>query len=263
MGKKLTANQQAYKKQVDRIKRFYEAAENRGYRFHDKVPLNIPKKVTQKSLENIQAIKPKDLYELAEYLDPTTGKIVSGTEGRKIEHRNAYYKGRKEQAIQGYTPDYTPPNIIDDVIHNAEGLMQSIDYLPLLEAQDEIQDWSPKDEWLPEFVLIKEHDKDQFQTMLDGAIQNLGRSAVAMNIERNAFEFNREMESLLYGQSGDKKDGIQPNLIALHRILYQEAPNIQQMADYLDRHEEGVLQAHTIVTGVLSSSQYEYEEQFE
>lgn len=264
MSKKLTANQQEYKKQIERINRFYKRAEKRGYRFHDKVSLEIPKRVTKKSLESIQLIKPKQLYEQAEYLDPMTGKIVGGTEGRRIERRAAYYKGReRQQAIKDYTPNYSPPSATDEILHNADMFFQSIDYIPLLEAENEIMDWQPEDRWSPEFALIKEHDKDQFLTMLDGAIQNLGRDIVAMNIEQHAAEFNREMESLLYGQSGDKKDGVQPNLIALHRILYQESPNVQQMADYLDRHEEGLTQAHNIVTGVHPSSKYEYEEVFE
>lgn len=264
MSKRLTANQQAYKKQVERINRFYKRAENRGYRFHEKVSLEIPQRVTKKSLEIIQSIKPKQLYEQAEYLDPTTGKIVTGIEGRRIERRAAYYKGReRQQAIKDYTPNYSPPSATDEILFNADMLFQSIDYIPLLEAESEIIDWLPDDRWSPEFSLIKEYDKEQFQTMLEGAIQNLGRDVVAMNIERNAVEFNREMSLLLYGQSGNKKDGVQPNLIVLHRILYQESPNVPQMAEYLERHEQGVAEAHRIVTGSIPSSQYEYEEQFE
>lgn len=264
MSKKLTSNQQAYRKQLNRIKRFYKNAEERGYRFHDKVSFDIPERVTKKRLQAIQDIKPKQLYEQAEYLDTTTGKIVTGTEGRRIERRTSYYKGRdRQQAIKDYTPDYSPPSATDEILYNADTLFKSIDYMPLMEAENEITEWLPEDRWSPEFALIKEHDKEQFKTMLDGAIQNLGRDVVASNIERNAVEFNREMESLLYGQSGNKKDGVQPNLIALHRILYQELPNAQQMGEYLERHEQGVANSRGITTGVLSSSQYEYEEQFE
>lgn len=82
---KLTKNQIAFKKQVTRIKNFIRRATKRGYEFSDNVIPNMPKRVTKKSIEKIKNIKPKDLYSKASYLDKSTGEIVSGSIGRKIE----------------------------------------------------------------------------------------------------------------------------------------------------------------------------------
>ena len=92
---KLTKNQIAFKKQVTRIKNFIRRATKRGYEFSDNVIPNMPKRVTKKSIEKIKNIKPKDLYSKASYLDKSTGEIVSGSTGRKIE-RNLLSQKAKE-----------------------------------------------------------------------------------------------------------------------------------------------------------------------
>lgn len=92
---KLTKNQIAFKKQVTRIKNFIRRATKRGYEFSDNVIPTMPKRVTKKSIEKIKNIKPKDLYSKASYLDKSTGEIVSGSTGRKIE-RNLTTQKAKE-----------------------------------------------------------------------------------------------------------------------------------------------------------------------
>lgn len=92
---KLTKNQIAFKKQVTRIKNFIRRATKRGYEFSDNVIPNMPKRVTKKSIEKIKNIKPKDLYSKASYLDKSTGEIVSGSTGRKIERNLSKQKAKE------------------------------------------------------------------------------------------------------------------------------------------------------------------------
>ena len=92
---KLTKNQIAFKKQVTRIKNFIRRATKRGYEFSDNVIPNMPKRVTKKSIEKIKNIKPKDLYSKASYLDKSTGEIVSGSTGRKIERNLSTQKAKE------------------------------------------------------------------------------------------------------------------------------------------------------------------------
>ena len=92
---KLTKNQIAFKKQVTRIKNFIRRATKRGYEFSDNVIPNMPKRVTKKSIEKIKNIKPKDLYSKASYLDKSTGEIVSGSTGRKIERNLSSQKAKE------------------------------------------------------------------------------------------------------------------------------------------------------------------------
>ena len=92
---KLTKNQIAFKKQVTRIKNFIRRATKRGYEFSDNVIPTMPKRVTNKSIEKIKNIKPKDLYSKASYLDKSTGEIVSGSTGRKIERNLSTQKAKE------------------------------------------------------------------------------------------------------------------------------------------------------------------------
>lgn len=95
MKNKLTKNQIAFKKQVTRIKNFIRRATKRGYEFSDNVIPTMPKRVTKKSIEKIKNIKPKDLYSKASYLDKSTGEIVSGSTGRKIERKLSRQKAKE------------------------------------------------------------------------------------------------------------------------------------------------------------------------
>ena len=92
---KLTKNQIAFKKQITRIKNFIRRATKRGYEFSDTIIPNMPKRVTKKSIEKIKNIKPKDLYSKASYLDKSTGEIVSGSTGRKIERKLSAQKAKE------------------------------------------------------------------------------------------------------------------------------------------------------------------------
>ena len=95
MKNKLTKNQIAFKKQITRIKNFIRRATKRGYEFSDNVIPTMPKRVTKKSIEKIKNIKPKDLYSKASYLDKSTGEMVSGSIGRKIERNLSSQKAKE------------------------------------------------------------------------------------------------------------------------------------------------------------------------
>ena len=92
---KLTKNQIAFKKEITRIKNFIRRATKRGYEFSDNVIPTMPKRVTKKSIEKIKNIKPKDLYSKASYLDKSTGEMVSGSTGRKIERNLSTQKAKE------------------------------------------------------------------------------------------------------------------------------------------------------------------------
>ena len=94
---KLTKNQIAFKKQITRIKNFIRRATKRGYEFSDNVIPTMPKRVTKKSIEKIKNIKPRDLYSKASYLDKSTGEIVSGSTGRKIERNLSAQKAKENR----------------------------------------------------------------------------------------------------------------------------------------------------------------------
>lgn len=77
----MTANKREYKKQIARIKRFMRNAEKRGFIFEEQLDeLQMPKRVTQKALNRIKEIKPKDLYRNARHVDFETGEIKTANQ---------------------------------------------------------------------------------------------------------------------------------------------------------------------------------------
>lgn len=94
-AKKLTANQQAFNKELKRIKRLIHNARKRGYEFDDNVLPKQPKRVTRKKLEEIKNIKPSNLYDKAVYYDEITHETFTGQQGRRIERYRASLKAKK------------------------------------------------------------------------------------------------------------------------------------------------------------------------
>ena len=80
--KKLTPNQQEYRKQITRLNRAIRRIEKAGYVFQEDIIFEMPKRVTKKAIERLKAIKPKDLYQFTVRLYPETGEIIPGQEAR-------------------------------------------------------------------------------------------------------------------------------------------------------------------------------------
>lgn len=68
--------QEEYKKELQRILRIVRKGEQEGYVFPEDVVPRIPKHVTKQQLEDIKRIRKEDLYEVASFVDKSTGEIV-------------------------------------------------------------------------------------------------------------------------------------------------------------------------------------------
>ena len=181
--KKLTPTQEAYKKEVNRIKRFIRDAEKRGYLFNKrfilpKISLKSPRKA---SIENLKKLTPAELYKHSVYGgEATYGEIVKGTEGRKAENRARSLKSaqtKRNKALpsspgSGGMPSPTPPfavpfNPSDDsgmwdrnIINN---FLESVAHFPKV-AYPIISKWI--------FNLIDEYDIHTVAEMLEDGLEN-------------------------------------------------------------------------------------------
>ena len=101
---KLTEKQRAlhkeYSYQLSRIKKVIKGATQRGFIFPKNVIPPRPDKITRKHVEELKEKTAPSLYKEAQYVEPSTGEVVSGYKGRKSERRKAYYKGRRKQREQ-------------------------------------------------------------------------------------------------------------------------------------------------------------------
>lgn len=119
--KKPTQLQLDYRKQVKRLKQAIRRAEKRGYIIPDDIIPERPKRITRKSVERLNKITTKDIYEKSEKLDFETGELTSGTEARKLERSEAAKKAaktRKNKNKTDYVIDYYPTFSIIDVVRD-------------------------------------------------------------------------------------------------------------------------------------------------
>ena len=118
--KKQTENQKAYQKERRRLLQAVRRAEKQGYIFPEDVVPELPKRVTKKQLENIQKIKPKELYKKAEFVYQETGEIVPAEQRKQEVKQEAIAKAketRKRKKISTPSvPTYYPTiSIIDRI----------------------------------------------------------------------------------------------------------------------------------------------------
>lgn len=87
-----TAKQQAinkaYAKERNRVKSFVRRAEKRGYSFPESIVPSIPKRKTEASIRKLKKLTKEVMYSKASYGgEATSGEIVSGKEGLKLERQ--------------------------------------------------------------------------------------------------------------------------------------------------------------------------------
>ena len=95
--------EKAYNKQIKRIRQFVRRAERRGYIFPETIIPQKPKKITQASVRRLQSITPARMYKKAEYMDYSTGELISGTKARKAEKQAQQLKAlisRAQKRVQ-------------------------------------------------------------------------------------------------------------------------------------------------------------------
>jgi hypothetical protein len=103
--KKLTTNQQAFKKEQQRLKRAQKRLEKKGYYFTENLIPDMPKRVTTKALEEIKSITTAHLKRHSVWVDPSTGELKgSGTDLTIFYRRRTQEKlrraGQRKENIQ-------------------------------------------------------------------------------------------------------------------------------------------------------------------
>lgn len=99
-----------YTKIAAKRRRFLRAVEARGYRFSDEIYKYTNRQNVadpSEAIEYLEQLTPEYLYSQSLYLlNPDTGEVVSGTEGRKIERAYATLRGIRTKR-QRAMPDWS------------------------------------------------------------------------------------------------------------------------------------------------------------
>lgn len=212
MTKRRSEREVAYMKERTRIRAMQRRLEKRGYVFSPDFLAKNPADITPDELRKIRKINSKNIYNHAEYIDPETGKIVSGLVGRQLERSRAGKKGyetrlkneaerekaerKKERTIVDFEPNPKPPT------GGGGGTPPSQTDVVLQTILDMIDNWSPNSGWLDWWEEIKEADKNKLANILKGAITMDGREEVAKRLEANAAEAIELANEIMYDSDG-------------------------------------------------------------
>lgn len=118
--KQLSDVQQAYRKERRRIQRQIRRMENRAYYVPSLLP-DIPKRITQASVNRLKKISTEYLYKHSRYIDTDTGEILTGEQGRKQERKEAAQRAsatrreRKKEVVTPHSQPITAPAEVDYV----------------------------------------------------------------------------------------------------------------------------------------------------
>lgn len=94
--------EQEYNKELRRIQQFLRRASKRGFIWSDNVIPKKPKKVTEKSVAKLKRLTPDVLYKKGQYVDQSTGELLSGVKGRALERKTATEK--RKQTLRNKKP---------------------------------------------------------------------------------------------------------------------------------------------------------------
>ena len=214
--KKLTANQQEWKKEIKRLKQFIRRAKKRGYTFNEDVIPETPKRITKKRLSEIKGIKPDILYAQAEYFNAETGETITGTEGRTLERKRS---ARKGQLTKQRKASHNLPRESDNVLRHIEQM---------------IADWQPMPNWSAYFVSAKKEDKTRLESILQSSIIEIGRTNTARRLQNTATNVFDLADRIMYASDEDQ---VQLDLVEFATILKgrsltpEEAIDLTELAE--------------------------------
>ena len=212
MAKKTQAERE-YLKQERRIKQFIRRATKRGFSFPETAIPQRPERVTKRSVQKLQKITPQSLYERATYEEPTTGKLLTGIEGRKQERSRASKKGHKTRnkiltstltpslpVPRGFYGESTGRIKTDEPVSESKQILDNV----VEQIQKELENWTPSANWTESLTAVKEKDKNRLSSMFYAKLDEIGEDELAKRLSERASEVNALVAEILYA-SGSKE----------------------------------------------------------
>ena len=218
-----TQAEKEYTKELKRIKAFIRRASKRGYTFDDSIIPPKPKKVTKASVKKLKQITPKTMYQKAEFINPQTGDIITGTEGRQFERRLAAHKAQLTKAIKATVKKQNSktelPRQGEIILHNVRATINA---------------WSPGSTWSKYWTNIKENDKNKLVSLLDNAVESEGFNTVSRRLQTSADDIERIVNSILYGSDEEQ---VQFDLVHFATIILGRSLSVEESAELTDLQE--------------------------
>ena len=203
MGKKQTTKQialeQAYKKELKRIKQFMRRAEKRGYRWYYYELPKKPKKITEKSVSRLKKITPDLLYKKGEYIDQDTGEILEGIKGRTIERKTASQKAAETRKKKKNIPKAPKPETTGPYSGEVDEYLPDYSEMVINNVYELIDNFDTGNFYSKRGASQAMHNRDKLRAILDSAIAKFGEDAVAERLNNeNSSEIAEIVDKAMY-----------------------------------------------------------------
>lgn len=236
MPTKLTERERAYMKERTRIRVMQRRLEKRGYVFSPDFLSKNPADITPAELRKIRKIDSNTIYYYATYVDPETGKTVSGLVGRALERSRAgkkAYQTRVNNEAEREKAEKSKPKPPT----GGGGTLPTQTDVVLDTILDMIANWSPNSGWMDWWEEIKEADKNKLANILAGAITMDGRDEVAKRLEANAVEAIELANEILYDSDGQYGEEVNKRFARFVEILRGRPLTIDESIEITDMQE--------------------------
>lgn len=236
-----TSLQKEYQKERKRLLRAVKRGEQEGFIFPEDVVPSLPKRVTKKRLQEIHSIKPRHLYQNAQWLDKETGELVdakSALEVRRKRKRKAEEQDISSTSNVQLNSYYPAISAIEKV---RERIRELGSFSSLETLGNNLADL--KREVPPPFPI--EHRKNALLAIFDDTITLHEQQGTLDQYENYIVERMGEIEGHLNVIRFDsKEERIEASFASVARILNQgslsvsQAESLSHMAEYYEEYEE-------------------------
>lgn len=239
-----TDNQKAYNKELKRIENFIKRKSKEGHSFELDFLPEKPQRVSQKAIERLQNIKPKDIYKHGTYFDNEKEIFIDSSDYMKKKRSEASKKGwktrrKKEKELKQpktNESDFTPPK--DSIIPQATSEWLQLQYV-ILEIPDsryvsgrkvvntgELRD-NLLDIWARTYARYKENNQ-------------LNKLDEYLDMNRN--EFQRALENIIIydsteGQIRQHYADLQKFLNVEGIVTLEDAKQLDEYTKYFESEE--------------------------
>lgn len=273
-----------YKALVNKLKRKAKDINKRGYTIPEDLIPEMPKKRFQSYLQQLKE-RVENIYDYVYYVKQETGEYFTGLQRRGQERREAAQKAVQKRkrnenirAIEQFERDFKkfyeenreaieegdylripednrnlrnrPENVfkpprkptqeeLDTLPHEAEIILDRI--------YSEIERWQPDPRWSSQLENIKRDDTNQLRSVIDGAINQLGREQVIRNLAANAEEFEALCMEIMYVSGSARvelgREGVRIDLVKITQFVWgrsltvEESQILQHQAEMYNEYE--------------------------
>lgn len=194
--KKQSSLHNEYIKQRKRIQSFIRRAEKRGYTFTKQVLPSIPKKITQASVRRLSKLTPKELYKSTEYIDYTTGEVLTHQQRQKQVRLQAVEK-RKQTIAQKKKQKPSSINWYKQAVDNFKFQLKQVDGI----GSHKIASWL--------FDMLEKYSVEEVgQAILKASQQGIVLTFYILYNSSGAIEFISELLNYFEEMGQLEKDSI-------------------------------------------------------